>query len=61
MITWLVLFTTWNPAPTFMKVDEFADLKACETAKVEFILQENMPEKQARRLQCLTMTKPTNF
>lgn len=54
--TWLVLFTQWEPAPTFMVVDTFNSQQQCEQAKHDFVVEEKLDEKKARKLQCMTIT-----
>lgn len=56
MVTWLVLFTQWEPAPTFMVVETFTSQQQCEEAKHDFVKEEHLDEKKARKLQCLTIT-----
>lgn len=55
-VAWLVLFTAWEPAPTFMVVETFKSQQECVEARQAFITDQHINEKQAAKIQCLTLT-----
>lgn len=54
-VTWLVLLTALDPAPTFIKVDEFPTQQTCERALEEFIKESSIDERKAKRFGCITV------
>lgn len=58
-VTWLVLFTAFEPAPTFMVVETFNSQQQCEEALHEFVVDQHLDEKKARRLQCMSIITST--